>query len=369
MKTICPHCKQEYPETPDEYLGMTLQCSVCEKEFECKSQAIKLHKIDDDTSSWAIGGYIAFLVALFIGFSGILSPLALFCGIMAIRKGDKFNGWLCALAGGISSFMLAVTIRGAESKVIYFIKSFPAVISATISGIVKGFGAIAFYIFIFLCFAAIVGLSSFILFKLVRVVRNVVNMKKISMYINLLLSFIAVIVLICDLCASDFWGFMPDKWATFDKDLCIDLLQILCVYTLVMGICNAWVISKILNFETSDEVVIELRRPIQGKKSQGSLLAVVKEGIKNISDIFLCLWPLHKFNLNAYGVLCSLGITFLPFRLIIMSFDNNNTPMWVGIPILLAFIPVPFAIFCLLLDRDLGFKEYWNSTEQINNEE
>ena len=36
MKTICPHCKQEYPETPDEYLGMTLQCSVCQKEFVCE---------------------------------------------------------------------------------------------------------------------------------------------------------------------------------------------------------------------------------------------------------------------------------------------------------------------------------------------
>ena len=36
MKTICPHCKQEYPETPDEYLGITLQCSVCEKEFVCE---------------------------------------------------------------------------------------------------------------------------------------------------------------------------------------------------------------------------------------------------------------------------------------------------------------------------------------------
>lgn len=366
MKTICPHCKQEYPETPDEYLGMTLQCSVCEKEFECKSQAIKLHKIDDDISGWAIGGYIAFLVAMFIGLSGILSPLALFLGIMAIRKGDKFNGWLCALAGGISSFMLAVTVMGAELKVIYFIKSLPAVIPA----LIKGIGFWAFYIFIFLSFAAIVGLSSFILFKLVRVVRNVVNMKKISMYINLLLSFIAVIVLICDLCASDFWGFMPDEWATFDKDLCIDLLRILCVYTSVMGICNAWAISKALNyFKTSDTVEIELTRPIYGKKSQRSLLAVVKEGIKNMSDIFLCLWPLHKFNLNAYGVLCSLGITFLPFRLIIMSFDNNNTPMWVGIPILLAFIPVPFAIFCLLLDRELGWKEYGNSSEQINNEE
>ena len=329
MKTICPHCKQEYPETPDEYLGMTLQCSVCKKEFECKSQAIKLHKIDDDISEWAIGGYIAFLVAMFIGLSGIFSPLTLFLGIMAIRKGDKVNGWLCALAGGISSFMLAVTVMGAELKVIYFIKSLPAVIPA----LIKGIGFWAFYIFIFLSFAAIVGLSSFILFKLVRVVRNVVNMKKISMYINLLLSFIAVIVLICDLCASDFWGFMPDEWATFDKDLCIDLLRILCVYTLGMGICNAWKISKMQNgIETSLE-------------------------------------KLHKFNLNAYGVLCSLGITFLPFRLIIMSFDNNNTPMWVGIPILLAFIPVPFAIFCLLLDRELGWKEYGNSSEQINNEE
>ena len=36
MKTICPHCKQEYPETPDEYLGITLQCSVCKKEFVCE---------------------------------------------------------------------------------------------------------------------------------------------------------------------------------------------------------------------------------------------------------------------------------------------------------------------------------------------
>ena len=36
MKTICPHCKQEFPETPDEYLGMTLQCSVCQKEFVCE---------------------------------------------------------------------------------------------------------------------------------------------------------------------------------------------------------------------------------------------------------------------------------------------------------------------------------------------
>lgn len=36
MKTICPHCKQEYPETPDEYLGITFECPVCHKEFVCE---------------------------------------------------------------------------------------------------------------------------------------------------------------------------------------------------------------------------------------------------------------------------------------------------------------------------------------------
>lgn len=33
MKTICPHCNQEYPETPDEYLGTTCECTVCHKDF------------------------------------------------------------------------------------------------------------------------------------------------------------------------------------------------------------------------------------------------------------------------------------------------------------------------------------------------
>ena len=109
MKTICPHCKQEFPEIPDEYLGMTLQCSVCQKEFLCNSQAIKLHKIDNDVSSWAIGGYIALLVALFIGLSGFFIPLALFCGIMAMRKGDKFNGTICTLASGVGLFFIVTT--------------------------------------------------------------------------------------------------------------------------------------------------------------------------------------------------------------------------------------------------------------------
>ena len=36
MKTICPYCKQEFPDTPDEYLGVTLECPVCKKEFVCE---------------------------------------------------------------------------------------------------------------------------------------------------------------------------------------------------------------------------------------------------------------------------------------------------------------------------------------------
>ena len=35
MKTVCPHCKQEFPDTPDECLGMTLECTECGKEFVC----------------------------------------------------------------------------------------------------------------------------------------------------------------------------------------------------------------------------------------------------------------------------------------------------------------------------------------------
>ena len=35
MKTICPYCRQQFPETPDEYLGMTLECPTCKKNFVC----------------------------------------------------------------------------------------------------------------------------------------------------------------------------------------------------------------------------------------------------------------------------------------------------------------------------------------------
>lgn len=57
MKTICPYCKQEYPDTPDEYLDMKLECPVCNRSFiaqkakfcsECGAsspgQAITCHK-------------------------------------------------------------------------------------------------------------------------------------------------------------------------------------------------------------------------------------------------------------------------------------------------------------------------------------
>ena len=36
MKTICPHCKQEFPDTPDEYLETTVTCSVCHNDFVAK---------------------------------------------------------------------------------------------------------------------------------------------------------------------------------------------------------------------------------------------------------------------------------------------------------------------------------------------
>ena len=53
MKTICPHCKQEYPETPNEYLGMTLQCQVCHKVFVCMAPQAQYfvaekHKLSND---------------------------------------------------------------------------------------------------------------------------------------------------------------------------------------------------------------------------------------------------------------------------------------------------------------------------------
>lgn len=36
MKTICPHCKQEFPDIPNEYLNMSLECPVCHKNFICR---------------------------------------------------------------------------------------------------------------------------------------------------------------------------------------------------------------------------------------------------------------------------------------------------------------------------------------------
>lgn len=40
MKTISPCCKQEFPDTPDNYQGMTLECPVCGKEFVCEKAKI-----------------------------------------------------------------------------------------------------------------------------------------------------------------------------------------------------------------------------------------------------------------------------------------------------------------------------------------
>ena len=36
MKSFCPHCNQEFPELPDSYLGMTLECPTCNNQFVCE---------------------------------------------------------------------------------------------------------------------------------------------------------------------------------------------------------------------------------------------------------------------------------------------------------------------------------------------
>lgn len=36
MRTICPYCKQDFPEVPEEYLDTRVECSVCKKQFVVK---------------------------------------------------------------------------------------------------------------------------------------------------------------------------------------------------------------------------------------------------------------------------------------------------------------------------------------------
>ena len=40
MKTICPYCDQEYPETPDEYLGQSCECQNCHQDFVVEKAVI-----------------------------------------------------------------------------------------------------------------------------------------------------------------------------------------------------------------------------------------------------------------------------------------------------------------------------------------
>jgi len=40
MITVCPHCQMEYPETPDEYLGILLACDGCQQNFVCEMARI-----------------------------------------------------------------------------------------------------------------------------------------------------------------------------------------------------------------------------------------------------------------------------------------------------------------------------------------
>ena len=36
MKIVCPHCRQETPNVPEEYLNMEIECPVCHKSFVCE---------------------------------------------------------------------------------------------------------------------------------------------------------------------------------------------------------------------------------------------------------------------------------------------------------------------------------------------
>lgn len=36
MKIVCPHCRQETPNVPEEYLNMEIECPACHKAFVCE---------------------------------------------------------------------------------------------------------------------------------------------------------------------------------------------------------------------------------------------------------------------------------------------------------------------------------------------
>ena len=42
MKSVCPFCKQEFSDIPDEYAGATVKCSVCQQEFVCETTSEEL---------------------------------------------------------------------------------------------------------------------------------------------------------------------------------------------------------------------------------------------------------------------------------------------------------------------------------------
>ena len=48
MKSICPHCGQEYPETPDEYLGQSCECQTCHQNFIIENLVVEEDKVDED---------------------------------------------------------------------------------------------------------------------------------------------------------------------------------------------------------------------------------------------------------------------------------------------------------------------------------
>lgn len=46
MKTICPHCSQEYDDLPDDYLNQTVTCTSCQKDFAVAKVLTPLEKAE-----------------------------------------------------------------------------------------------------------------------------------------------------------------------------------------------------------------------------------------------------------------------------------------------------------------------------------
>ena len=165
MTTICPHCKQEFPDTPDEYLGVTLECPVCKKEFVCgkakycpecgavsHSRAIICHRCkkpfpeipqpsaapeaarDYATSGSSYGDFgsgvrissadnLSFLDNAGIKFCigvGVFTPLAMICVIVALLDSHRFP-----LGYVLLGFLIAIPVSIVCFQAVYWLSMLP----------------------------------------------------------------------------------------------------------------------------------------------------------------------------------------------------------------------------------------------------